>query len=120
MKEIQTEIQIKQLALVCHIGVPKTERASKQVIIVDIICNLTDPRISADSMTASVDYGPIVKRTLAIVAEYEFVLLETLAATIASMVLELEPRIRQVTVSCNKPNKYPNCQAVGVRRTFGR
>lgn len=120
MKDIQTEIQVRQLTLECLIGVPLKERRGRQTIVVDIVCELADPTVSADDMSASVDYGPIIKQAQQIALEREFVLLETLAAAIAATALNAEARIQQITVSCHKPNKFPNCQAVGVRRTFAR
>lgn len=119
MKDIQTEIHVTQLALSCLIGVPKEEREVRQIVLVDIMCELVDPAISEDDMSASVNYSWMVKQAQQIALEQEFALLETLAATIASTVLESEQRIKQITVSCNKPNKCSS-QTVGVRRTFGR
>jgi dihydroneopterin aldolase len=120
MNVIETHVFIKQLALNCRIGVPIQEREKRQVIHVDIICELADPVVATDEMAASVDYSPIRKAALAIAEAQTFLLLETLAETIAQAALELQPRIKRITVTCEKPNKFSHCLAVGVRRTFER
>lgn len=119
MISAKTEILIEGLTLHCHVGVPKAERGTTQPVLADIRCTIELPVDGRDQLDATVNYAAIVRSVKALVAEKRFVLLELLAEGIARICFEHRPIIR-VTVKLLKPRKLPDCDAVGVERTFIR
>lgn len=115
----QTTILIQGLAVRAHVGMAAPERRTPQTIIVDVTILLTDPIIARDRMSASVNYAAVIRLIETVCITERAVLLETLAERIATRMFE-DVRIAAITLTIMKPRKIPNCEAVGVRRTFQR
>ena len=79
---------LKNLVLPCTIGVTKEERAKKQNVIVDIeiFCDLSQAG-KTDDLTKSINYAQVQEQVTAVVTKSEFILLESLAQTVASLIL---------------------------------
>ena len=119
MHPTQSIVIIKGLAIRAHVGVGAPERRAPQTVIVDAEIRLADPTITRDHMSASVNYAVVVRLIEETAIMEHAVLLETLAERIASHLLE-DARVAEVTLTITKPRKLPNCEAVGIRRTFQR
>ena len=98
-----------------NIGVHEFERAGAQrvVINVDLFVPLADTTPAHDKITEVVDYEFIHKTIRARIAAGHINLQETLCDDIARALLA-HPHVRAVRVSTEKPDVYPDCDAVGV------
>jgi dihydroneopterin aldolase len=84
-------------------GVYDEERRLGQRFVVDVELRLDlSEAASRDDVSATVDYGQVQAVVLEVGTRQQFKLLETLAACIASTLLERFP-IREVTVRATKP-----------------
>lgn len=114
-----TVILIEGLHLQARIGVPRPERGSPQGLIVDIRMTLRCPDIVEDRMVASVSYAQVAKMLRGLVVEKQWRLLEAFAEDAARRILE-DARIAEVWFRVRKPRRLPDCEFVGVERTFSR
>jgi len=119
MDPTQSTIIIRGLAVRAHVGVGALERRAPQIVVVDVEIRLRDPSVARDHMSASVNYAAVIRCIEETAIMERAVLLETLAERIASRILE-DKRVAEVTLIITKPRKIPNCDAVGVQRTFQR
>lgn len=119
LRPTQCVIIIEGLAVRAHVGVGAPERHAPQTVVMDAEIRLTDPAIARDHMSASVNYTAVVRLIEDTCAVDRVLLLETLAERIAARIFE-DARIAEVTLTITKPRKLPNCDAVGIRRTFQR
>ncbi|MDP3766695.1 MAG: dihydroneopterin aldolase [Dehalococcoidia bacterium] len=117
MNPTQSVIIVRGLAVRAYVGVGALERRAPQTVVVDVEIRLRDPSVASDHMSASVNYAAVVRCIEETAIMERAVLLETLAERIASRIHKDE-RVADVTVTIMKPRKLPNCDAVGVRRTF--
>ncbi|MDO8622606.1 MAG: dihydroneopterin aldolase [bacterium] len=117
MNPTQSTILIRGLAVRAHVGVGALERRAPQTVVVDVEIRLRDPSIARDHMHASVNYAAVIRGIEEVAIMERAVLLETLAERIASQIFK-DGRVADVTLTITKPRKIPNCDAVGVRRTF--
>ncbi len=113
------KVFIKNLVLPCNIGVSEEERAKKQNVIVDIEirCDLSQAGITGD-IVKTINYYEIKEKVSAGVTKDEFKLLETLAETVSSLVLE-DPVASSVTVAVKK-GKYAENPVLGIEITRDR
>ena len=97
----------------------KEERAKKQNVIVDIeiFCDLTHAGKTND-LTKSINYAQVQEQVTATVTNGEFILLEGLAQTVASLILK-DSLASQVTVAIKK-EKYGSKPVMGVEITRER
>jgi len=98
-----------------NIGVHEFEkRAEQRVIInVDLYVPLSDTTPLADKLEEVVDYD-FMRATIAErVSRGHIHLQETLCDDVAATMLA-HPHVRAVRVSTEKPDVYPDCDAVGV------
>ncbi len=97
----------------------KEERAEKQNVIVDIevFCDLSQAGKTND-LTKSIDYAHVQEQVTATVTKGEFMLLEGLAQTVASLILK-DSLASQVTVVIKK-EKYGFKPVMGVEITRER
>lgn len=117
---MKTVVFVEGLALSCYVGVPDEERNTPQTVLIDIACTARSPRVEGDEIDATVDYAPIVRKVRALgVSTRKRKLIETLAEEIAAICFE-DSRVAIAEVTIRKPRKLPDCDAVGVRRTFER
>ncbi|PPK93433.1 dihydroneopterin aldolase [Kineococcus xinjiangensis] len=116
-------IVVRGLEAVGHHGVYEEERRDGQLFRVDVALHL-DTRAAAaeDDLAATVHYGVLSERIVAVLTGEPVDLLETLAERIAALCLA-EPPVRAVDVVVHKPHApIPVAFAdveVAVRRTRG-
>lgn len=81
-------ITISELELQAFIGVPETERAEAQRLTVTLDLTLAVPCESMkDNLTRTVDYFAVSRRARAVARAKPRLLIETLAADLAAMIL---------------------------------
>ncbi len=115
----KTTVFLEGFVVSCHIGAPKGERMVRQGVRLDISCELGAVPIRRDALGETLNYASIHRDVRRLVAEREFVLLETLAEAVA-LICFADRRVLAVTVQARKPEKLPDCAFVGVSRTFDR
>jgi len=96
------------------IGVYDWERDIRQTLVLDLTL-ASDNRAAAatDGIAEAVDYDAISKRVLAYVESSQFQLIETLAETVAEIVLT-EFSIPWLRLQVSKPGAVAQAQDVGV------
>lgn len=86
------KIRIEGISVNALIGTLPHERIRRQNLIIDIEVGLDlKPAAESDDLFKSVDYSDIERRTLQIVADSYFYLLESLAGAIGKMLLSYDP-----------------------------
>lgn len=102
-----------------NIGVHDFEKRGEQrvMINVDLYVPLADSTPSQDELDEVLDYD-FIRRTIAARVSHGHVhLQETLADDVLRLMLA-HPKVRAARVSTEKPDVYPDCDAVGVE-VFG-
>lgn len=98
-------------------GVFESERESGQEFVVDLEIEIDMP--STDSISDTVDYGKLAHSVVMVIAGDPVDLIETLAARIASRVLE-DSRIRRTRVTVHKPHAPIDVEFDDVAVTISR
>ena len=98
-----------------NIGVHAFEKRGEQRVLinVDLYVPLVLNTPKADRLDEVVDYDFIRRRIAERVSRGHIHLQETLCDDIAKMMLA-HPEVKAVRVSTEKPDVYPDCEAVGV------
>jgi dihydroneopterin aldolase len=117
-------IELRGLRILGHHGALEGEQETAQPFEVDLVVEADlDPAALTDDLEKTVDYSLVLQTAGAIVAEHRYLLLESLAAAIASGVLEF-PAVDAVTVTVRKlrPPVAADVASVGVslRRQRGQ
>ena len=109
------KIILTGIHLMCHLGVPAEERAVEQEILIDIELrmDLAKPGHS-DNFADTVDYAAVRNVLAEVAARRTYVLVESLAETMASEILARFPIIPEVQVTLHKPQAL---RAFGVDGT---
>ena len=98
----------------CIIGFIDWERRVKQTVVLDIEMPVDCRHASlTDEVADTLDYKRVAKRVLAFVAASRFKLVETLAHSVALLILE-EFGVEWVRVALNKPGAIRSSRDVGV------
>jgi 7,8-dihydroneopterin aldolase/epimerase/oxygenase len=102
-----------------NIGVHDFEKKGEQrvVINVDLWVPLAQSTPHADQLDEVLDYDFIRREIMARVAKGHIHLQETLADDVLQQLLA-HPKVRAARISTQKPDVYPDCEAVGVE-VFG-
>ena len=112
------QIFIRGQRVMCHIGVPDTEREQAQGVMIDTCLSPSLSMASGDDEIAStVDYHAVSIRIEEVAKSRPRKLIETLAEDLAAMVLA-EFAVGQVTIEIRK-SILPNTDCVGVRISRG-
>ena len=98
-----------------HIGVHDFEKLGTQRVLfnVDLYVPMAQSTPVADELDEVVDYDFIRRSIIERVAQGHVQLQETLADDVLRLMLA-HPRVRAARVSTEKPDVYPDCDAVGV------
>ena len=106
---------LRNFELLANIGVHDYEKNGAQRILinVDLFVPLADTTPTQDKIVEVVDYDFIHATIRARLAIGHINLQETLCDDIASALLA-HPLVRAVRVATEKPDIYPDCDAVGV------
>src|SRR5699024_4821293 len=87
-----------------HHGVLDHERATGQIFVVDVVCQLDISQAAAtDDVAATVNYAQVAAVVENIITVPPVNLIETLAATMADAILDQFALIHAVQVTVNKP-----------------
>jgi dihydroneopterin aldolase len=106
---------LRNFRLDVNIGIHDFEKAGAQrmFINVDLFVPLSESTPRNDKIHEVVDYDLIRQTIMARTSQGHINLQETLCDEIAEALL-LNPRVRAVRVATEKPDVYPDCDAVGV------
>lgn len=108
------QVHIKDLLLRTIIGINPDERVNKQDVVINITLytDHTDAAAS-DDIADAVNYRTITKRTIELVENSQFYLVEKMAVKIAEICLD-EPRVERAIVTVEKPGAVRFARSVGV------
>jgi 7,8-dihydroneopterin aldolase/epimerase/oxygenase len=118
MFELQQQcrkIFLKNYVLPINIGVHDFEKVAAQriVINVELYVSLKQSTPSADDLGEVLDYDFIRETLKTIVAKGHIQLQETLCDTFITALMA-NPLVIAARVSSEKPDVYPDCEAVGI------
>jgi dihydroneopterin aldolase len=107
-------IFLRELRIETIIGIYDWERETRQTVVIDLEM-ATDIRQAAatDSIEETLDYKAVAKRLIAFVEESSFQLVETLAESCASIVLD-EFAVPWLRLTINKQGAVRGARDVGV------
>ena len=107
-------VYIRELEIETIIGIYDWERTQKQVVSMDLEM-ATDIRAAAssDNIAEALDYKAVAKRLIDFVEESEFQLIETLAESIAKLVMQ-EFNVPWLKLRIGKPGAVTGSKDVGV------
>ena len=106
---------VRDLRVRTVVGVEEHERRSPQEVLVslDLAADL-EPAAASDDLTLAVDYAAVARAVADHAAAARHLLLEALAGSIATLVLDRFPQVREATVRIEKPGAVPGAKSVGV------
>lgn len=108
---------VRGLRLAMFCGVEAFERERRQTAVISVRMEVTAAVREAGGY---VSYAPVVEHLLALAASEEHVeLIETIAEIAARKALE-DPRVMRVEVTVEKPDIFPEAEAVGIAITMSR
>ena len=107
-------VYITQLQVDTVIGVYDWERKIRQKVTIDIeMATDIRPAGQSDDLLDALDYKAISKRIISFVEDSEFMLIESLAENIATLVIK-EFEIPWLKLTLGKPGALSSAQDVGV------
>ncbi len=106
---------LRNYAVMINIGVHEFEKKGEQRVVfnVDLFIPFKESTPQHDQLEEVVDYDFIRETIAQRMAKGHIHLQETLCDDIAAAML-MHPKVRAVRVSTEKPDVYPDCDAVGV------
>lgn len=104
---------IRDLVLPGRIGIYRHEQSGPQRIRINLDLEVEDRAPEADEIDHVVSYEPLVQAAREILAAGHIALLETLAERLAAACLS-DPRVRLARVRVEKPDAFPDAEAVGI------
>jgi FolB domain-containing protein len=111
---VTDQIQVKDLLLRTIIGINEEERRNQQDVLINITLFAdTHAAGASDDIDDAVNYRTITKQVIAMVESSRFLLVEKMAAQIASICLD-DKRVEQVRVRVEKPGALRFARSVGV------
>lgn len=112
---MKTIISINEISIDCIIGVSEQERANKQELLVSVELEVDAQKASnTDNIQdALVDYKKVYEKTIEIVSESNFYLLERLSKTLVDSYISMQGVLR-AKVAVKKPNRLPKTKGVAV------
>jgi dihydroneopterin aldolase len=108
------KIFLQELEIETVIGIWEWERRIRQRVRIDLELG-TDvrPAAATDSIEAALDYKEIAKRVIAFVSDSRFKLVETLAESVAKIVV-VEFGVPWLRLSVSKPGAIEGSRNVGI------
>ena len=106
---------LRNFEVMSHIGVHDFEKLGEQRVLfnVELYVPLADSTPKDDQLHEVLDYDFIRDTIVRRIAQGHTQLQETLCDEIARTLLA-HPKVRAVQLSTQKPDVYPDCEAVGV------
>ncbi|MCZ6641675.1 MAG: dihydroneopterin aldolase [Gammaproteobacteria bacterium] len=115
MSELHDTVFIRNLVVQTIIGIHPWERTTPQTVLISLEVQTETANAAAyDDITNTVDYAVLAERVSEFVSQAEFQLIETLAESIAALMLD-DFEVMQVSVEVQKPGAIANTETVGVR-----
>ncbi|TSE25602.1 Dihydroneopterin aldolase [Tepidimonas sediminis] len=110
-------LSLRGLTLPVRIGVHAFERQGPQRLRIDVdaCVDLAEAHAREDRLDATFDYDVIRDTIRTMAAERHFELQETLCDAILAWLMT-QPGVLAARVRTEKPDVYPDCDAVGVER----
>ena len=110
-------IYIRDLRVRCIIGIYDEERREKQDVVINItLAGDFSAAGQSDDIRDAVNYKDVKKRILDLGETSHFMLIETLAEHVAALCLN-EPKVREATVTIDKPGALRFARSVAVEIT---
>ncbi|HEX5630070.1 MAG TPA: dihydroneopterin aldolase [Acidimicrobiia bacterium] len=110
------QVFIRDLLIRGIVGINPDERANLQDVVVNVIMEVdTRPAAHSDDIADAVNYRTVAKAIIAHVEQGSPMLVERLAAEIATICLDADARISAVEVEVEKPGALRFAESVGVR-----
>lgn len=108
-------IHIRDLRIVCIIGINPRERVEPQEVVVnlDMYVDLREASLS-DDIDKTVDYKVLKDQLLSRFEKSQYFLLEKMATEICNEVFAFSPRIERIQVSVDKPGALTGARSVAV------
>jgi len=121
MNTVHDKIYIRDLCARCIIGINDEERVNRQEVILNItLCADLSAACASDNIDDTTDYKTLKKELLSFVENSSYFLIEKLAEETARLCL-VNPQIKRVTVSVDKPGalRFARSVAVEISRERG-
>ncbi|MCX7017324.1 MAG: dihydroneopterin aldolase [Candidatus Sumerlaeota bacterium] len=112
-------ISLRDLRIICVIGVNPKERESPQALLVDVDLDLDFAEAAeTDDVGATANYSEVAARLEELAVDGQFHLLETLAEEAAGMLFEYYAALEALRLTVRKPSAVPAaaCAAVTIER----
>ena len=107
-------VYIRELEIETTIGIYEWERETRQTVSIDLEMGCDNRKAAAsEDIADALDYKSVAKRLISFVEESEFLLVETLAERLASIVLE-EFSVPWLRLRLGKPGAVTGSKDVGV------
>ncbi len=111
-------ILIKDLSVSGILGINPDERVNEQEILVNsVLWADTRPAAASDNIDDAVNYRTITKALIAHIRDGKPMLVERLAQELVDICFDLEPRIKQVDMTVEKPGALRHARSVGISIT---
>lgn len=108
-------ILIKDLSISGIIGINPDERVNKQEILVNaVLWADTRPAAASDHIDDAVNYRTITKALIAHIEQGKPMLVERLVQELVDICFAMEPRIKQVEMTVEKPGALRHARSVGI------
>jgi dihydroneopterin aldolase/D-erythro-7,8-dihydroneopterin triphosphate epimerase len=108
-------IHIKDLVVPGIIGINPDERVTPQDVLVNATLWVdTRPAAGSDDIDDAVNYRTLTKAIIAHIESGQPMLVERLAAELATIALRSDERIQQVEMSVEKPGALRHARSVGI------
>ncbi len=113
--EALDRIHIKDLVVPGIIGINPDERVTPQDVLVNATLWVdTRPAAGSDDIDDAVNYRTLTKAIIAHIESGQPMLVERLAAELATIALRSDERIQQVEMSVEKPGALRHARSVGI------
>ncbi|MDA0655276.1 MAG: dihydroneopterin aldolase [Proteobacteria bacterium] len=111
---------LKDYAVPISIGIHDFEKATLQMVVINIEMHLEDLRLEmSDSIDDTINYDFLRTKIETLAKSRHFNLQETLCHEIIKMCKSVEG-FKKITVSTNKPEIYDDCNTVGYEVTYDK
>lgn len=108
-------ILIKDLSIPGILGINPEERINEQQILVNaVLWADTKPGAATDDIEDAVNYRTITKAMIAHIQDGKPMLVERLVQELVDICFDLEPRIKQVEMTVEKPGALRHARSVGI------
>lgn len=106
---------IKQLEVICTIGVYDWEKSLQQKLYFDLEMAFDNrPAAKSDDINLALNYFSVAEVVNKFAQTHQFELLETMAERVASLIMQ-EFAVSWIKLTLHKPGALPKAQSLGVQ-----